>query len=59
MRGELNYRLAKSPFSSLQREYTHFERAIFEQPLALSPDDARALVAYLEWNSSRKPGLRL
>jgi diaminopimelate epimerase len=50
MRGELNYRLAKSPFSSLQREYMHFERAILEQPLALSPDDARALVAYLEWN---------
>ena len=50
MRGELNYRLAKSPFSSLQREYMHFERAILEQPLALSPDDARELVAYLEWN---------
>ena len=50
MRGELNYRLAKSPFSSLQREYMHFERAILEQPLALVPDDARALVAYLEWN---------
>ena len=50
MRGELNYRLAKSPFSSLQREYMYFERAILQQPLALSPDDARALVAFLEWN---------
>ena len=56
MRGELNYRLAKSPFSSLQREYMHFERAILEQPLALSPDDARALVAYLEWNYLPKTG---
>ena len=50
LRGELNYRLAKSPFSSLQREYMYFERAILQQPLALSPDDARALVAFLEWN---------
>ena len=36
MRGELNYRLAKSPFASLQREYMHFERAILEQPLDLT-----------------------
>lgn len=50
MRGELNYRLAKSPFSSLQREYMHFERAILEQPLDLTAADARALVNYLEWN---------
>jgi diaminopimelate epimerase len=50
MRGELNYRLAKSPFSSLQREYMHFERALLEQSLDLTADDARALVAYLEWN---------
>ena len=50
MRGELNYRLAKSPFASLQREYMHFERAILEQPLTLTAEDARALVAYLEWN---------
>ncbi len=50
MRGELNYRLAKSPFSSLQREYMNFERALLEQSLDLTADDARALVAYLEWN---------
>ena len=50
MRGELNYRLAKSPFASLQREYMHAERAILEQPLDLTAEDARALVAYLEWN---------
>lgn len=50
MRGELNYRLAKSPFSSLQREYMHFERALLEQPLDLTAEDALALVAYLEWN---------
>ncbi len=50
MRGELNYRLSRSPFSSLQREYIHFERALLEQPLDLTAADARALVAYLEWN---------
>lgn len=50
LRGELNYRLSKSPYASLQREYAHFGRAILEQPLDLSPADARALVAYLEWN---------
>ena len=50
MRGELNYRLAKSPFSSLQREYMHFERALLEQPLDLTAEDALALVAFLEWN---------
>ena len=50
MRGELNYRLAKSSFSSLQREYLDYERAILEQPLALAQEDAEALVSYLEWN---------
>ena len=50
MRGELNYRLAKAPFSSFQREYMHYERAILEQPLALEPSDARAVVEFLEWN---------
>lgn len=50
MRGELNYRLAKAPFSSFQREYMQYERAILEQPLALSPEDARAVVEFLEWN---------
>ena len=50
LRGELNYRLAKSPFSALQQEYLHSGRAILEQHVALSPEDARALIAYLEWN---------
>jgi len=50
LRGELNYRLSKSPYASLQREYAHFGRAILEQPLDLSPQDARALVSFLEWN---------
>ncbi len=50
MRGELSYRLAKAPFSSLQMEYMHSERAILEQPLALTAEDAKAVVAYLEWN---------
>jgi diaminopimelate epimerase len=50
LRGELNYRLSKSPYVSLQREYAHFGRAILEQPLDLKPEDARAMVDYLEWN---------
>lgn len=50
MRGELNYRLAKSPYASFLREYMHFERAILEQPLDLAPADARAVVDFLEWN---------
>ena len=50
LKGELNYRLARSSFSAFQREYMREGRAVLEQPLALEPDDARALVAYLEWN---------
>ena len=50
LKGELNYRLARSSFASFQGEYMRAGRAILEQPLALEPDDALALVAYLEWN---------
>ena len=50
MRGKLDYRLAKSTFGGFQQDYLRNNRAILEQKLAISPNDARALIAFLEWN---------
>ncbi|MDA0913468.1 MAG: diaminopimelate epimerase [Bacteroidetes bacterium] len=50
LKGDLNYRLARSSFGSFQQEYLHTGRAILEQPLELSIEDARSFVEYLEWN---------
>lgn len=50
LKGDLNYRLARSTFGSFQQEYLLTGRAILEQPLELSIEDARSLVEYLEWN---------
>ena len=50
MRGQLDYRLAKAPFAAFQREYLTANRAILEQVLEIGADDARALIAFLEWN---------
>jgi hypothetical protein len=46
----LDYRLAKAPFAAFQREYLTANRAILEQVLEIGADDARALIAFLEWN---------
>lgn len=50
MRGQLDYRLAKAPFAAFQSDYMNTNRAILEQVLDITPDDARALIAFLEWN---------
>lgn len=50
MRGQLDYRLARSSFATFQREYFNSGRAVLEQPLALSQGDAEAIAAYLTWN---------
>ena len=50
LKGKLDYRLSLSPFASFQQDYFRNERALFEQPLQLSPEDAKAMVAFLEWN---------
>ena len=50
MRGQLDYRLAKAPFGAFQQEYLNANRAILEQVLDISSQDARALIDFLEWN---------
>jgi diaminopimelate epimerase len=50
MRGQLDYRLAKSSFGSFQQDYLTSNRAILEQKLELSASDARLLIQFLEWN---------
>lgn len=50
MRGQLDYRLAKSPFAAFQKNYMNTDRAILEQVLDITAADARALIDFLEWN---------
>ncbi len=50
MRGQLDYRLAKSPFAAFLKNYMNTDRAILEQVLDITADDARALIDFLEWN---------
>lgn len=50
LKGKLDYRLSLSQFASFQREYFRSGRALLEQPLRLSPGDAKAVVSFLEWN---------
>ena len=50
LKGKLDYRLSLSQFASFQQGYFRNGRAIWEQPLDLSPSDARAVIAFLEWN---------
>ena len=51
VRGRMDYRLGVERYGRFQNLYLRQGRALHEQVLNLSPEDVRALAAYLEWNA--------
>ena len=47
----MDYRLGVERYGRFQNLYLRQGRALHEQVLNLSPEDVRALAAYLEWNA--------
>lgn len=50
LRGQLLYQLSVTTFAVFQAEYRHEGRAVYEQVLALSPEEKHRLYAFLQVN---------
>ena len=50
MRGQLDYRLGRNNFQTFMATYDYERRAVWEQPLNLTPQEVGNLFVMLEWN---------